>query len=67
MAQQEMEQIKELDHDFYQTHVDKFIMYYSRVDEWAPLDHYEFMTEKFPNGKNNEKIKKNHMIEIIII
>ncbi|CAO3651359.1 unnamed protein product [Cunninghamella echinulata] len=50
MARQEMEQIKELDHDFYQTHVDKFIMYYSRVDEWAPLDHYEYMTEKFPNA-----------------
>ncbi|CAO3652185.1 unnamed protein product [Cunninghamella blakesleeana] len=50
MAQQEMEQIKELDHDFYQTHVDRFIMYYSKVDEWAPLDHYEFMSEKFPKA-----------------
>ncbi|SAL99308.1 hypothetical protein [Absidia glauca] len=51
MARQEMELIKELDDDFYATHVDKFIMYYSRNDQWAPLDHYEFMTEKFPNAQ----------------
>ncbi|KAI8097458.1 uncharacterized protein BX664DRAFT_326428 [Halteromyces radiatus] len=50
MAKQEMEIIKELDEDFYSTHVDRFIMYYSRNDEWAPLDHYEYMTEKFPSG-----------------
>ncbi|ORZ10739.1 hypothetical protein BCR42DRAFT_421916 [Absidia repens] len=51
MARQEMEMIKELDDDFYATHVDKFIMYYSRNDSWAPLDHYEFMSKKFPNAQ----------------
>ncbi|KAG0174187.1 hypothetical protein DFQ29_007575 [Apophysomyces sp. BC1021] len=49
MASQEMETIKELDYDFYNAHVDKFIIYYSENDEWAPLDHYNHMKEKFPN------------------
>ncbi|CAO3585337.1 unnamed protein product [Absidia cylindrospora] len=51
MARQEMEMIKELDDDFYATHVNKFIMYFSRNDAWAPLDHYEFMSKKFPNAQ----------------
>ncbi|KAI8366822.1 uncharacterized protein BYT42DRAFT_587990 [Radiomyces spectabilis] len=50
MANNEMASIKELDHDFYTTHVDKMIVYFSKVDKWAPLDHYEYMKEKFPNA-----------------
>jgi predicted alpha/beta hydrolase family esterase len=62
MARQEMELIKELDDDFYATHVEKFIMYYSRNDQWAPLDHYEFMTEKFPNGKWEGRLAGTHIL-----
>lgn len=51
MARFEMEAVKELDHDFYTKHLDKFIMYYSANDKWAPKDHYDYMTEHFPKGK----------------
>lgn len=59
MAQHEMETVKELDHDFYNAHANKFILYYSKNDEWAPLDHYNYMRTKFPNhGKlTNCKVK----------
>ncbi|KAI9030027.1 hypothetical protein CLU79DRAFT_733745 [Phycomyces nitens] len=50
MAIQEMETIKDLDHDFYDSHVDKFIIYYSKNDKWAPEDHFDYMKEKFPKG-----------------
>ncbi|KAF7725788.1 hypothetical protein EC973_009405 [Apophysomyces ossiformis] len=49
MAAYEMEMIKELDYDFYNAHVNKFIIYYSKNDGWAPLDHYNHIKEKFPN------------------
>ncbi|CEP08271.1 hypothetical protein [Parasitella parasitica] len=51
MARFEMETVKELDHDFYTEHLDKFIMYYSANDKWAPKDHYDYMTKHFPEGK----------------
>ncbi|KAF1805076.1 hypothetical protein FB192DRAFT_1361017 [Mucor lusitanicus] len=51
MARFEMETVKELDHDFYTQHLDKFIMYYSANDKWAPKDHYDYMTKHFPEGK----------------
>jgi hypothetical protein len=50
MARFEMETVKELDHDFYTQHLDKFIMYYSANDKWAPKDHYDYMTKHFPEG-----------------
>ncbi|KAI8343733.1 hypothetical protein BC941DRAFT_343483 [Chlamydoabsidia padenii] len=50
LAREEMEMIKALDDDFYAVHVDKFIMYYSRNDKWAPLDHHDYMADNFPNG-----------------
>ncbi|ORX55105.1 alpha/beta-hydrolase [Hesseltinella vesiculosa] len=51
LAKQEMETIKALDHDFYSVHSDKFILYYSRNDQWAPPDHFDYMAEHFPNAK----------------
>lgn len=60
MAKQEMESVRDLDHDFYTTHVNKFIIYYSRNDQWAPLDHYDYMKEKFPNHGNNEEKRECH-------
>ncbi|KAI9485218.1 MAG: hypothetical protein EXX96DRAFT_544299 [Benjaminiella poitrasii] len=50
MARFEMETVKALDHDFYTKHLDKFIMYYSANDKWAPRDHYDYMMEHFPKG-----------------
>ncbi|KAI7899391.1 uncharacterized protein BX663DRAFT_489278 [Cokeromyces recurvatus] len=50
MARFEMETVKALDHDFYTKHLDKFIMYYSANDKWAPKDHYDYMMEHFPDG-----------------
>lgn len=54
MAGQEMASIKELDYDFYHTHVKKFIIYFSPEDNWAPKQHYEDMKSRFPNGKLKE-------------
>ncbi|KAI7864106.1 hypothetical protein BDF14DRAFT_1837334 [Spinellus fusiger] len=51
MAFEEMDTIKALDHDFYDAHVDKFVMYYSKNDHWAPLEHYDYMKEKFPKAQ----------------
>ncbi|KAI8982153.1 hypothetical protein BDF20DRAFT_818806 [Mycotypha africana] len=51
MAKFEMESVKELDHDFYMQHLDKFIMYYSANDKWAPKEHYDYMVKHFPKGK----------------
>lgn len=50
LARFEMETVKELDHDFYTQYLDKFIMYYSANDKWAPKDHYDYMTKHFPEG-----------------
>lgn len=50
MARFEMESVKELDHEFYTKHLDKFILYYSENDKWAPRDHYDYMFENFPKG-----------------
>ncbi|KAI8074911.1 hypothetical protein BC940DRAFT_230494 [Gongronella butleri] len=54
LAKEEMESIGALDHDFYQVHIDKFILYYSRNDQWAPKDHHDYMAEAFPNGKKQK-------------
>ncbi|ORY95012.1 hypothetical protein BCR43DRAFT_565208 [Syncephalastrum racemosum] len=51
MAQHEMESVRELDFDFYHAHVDKFVLYYSRSDQWTQ-DHYEFMKKKFPHHEH---------------
>ncbi|KAI9496891.1 hypothetical protein BDB00DRAFT_807703 [Zychaea mexicana] len=52
MAQQEMQHVGELDLDFYNAHADKFVIYYSRNDKWAPLDHYEYMKQRFPEHEH---------------
>ncbi|KAG2215264.1 hypothetical protein INT45_003614 [Circinella minor] len=52
MAQCEMEQVGELDLDFYNAHAQKFIIYYSRNDKWAPLDHYQYMKQNFPKHEH---------------
>ncbi|KAI7889701.1 uncharacterized protein EV154DRAFT_513811 [Mucor mucedo] len=50
MARCEMESIKDLDHDFYVDHLDKFVLYYSANDKWAPKDHHDYMIKHFPTG-----------------
>lgn len=52
MAGQEMASIKELDDDFYHAHVEKFIIYFSPQDSWAPKHHYDDMKSRFPNGNS---------------
>lgn len=51
MAGQEMATIQALDYDFYNAHVDKFIIYFSPGDNWAPKNHYDDMKNRFPHGK----------------
>lgn len=46
-----MDTVKDLDHEFFAKNIDKFILYYSAVDKWAPKDHYDYMVENFPKGK----------------
>lgn len=50
MAKYEMELVKGLDHEFFDAHIDKFILYYSENDKWAPKDHYDYMMHHFPKG-----------------
>jgi hypothetical protein len=50
MAKCEMDSVKDLDHEFYTKHMNKFIIYYSANDKWAPRDHYDYMIEHFPKG-----------------
>lgn len=50
MAKYEMELVKGLDHEFFDAHMDKFILYYSENDKWAPKDHYDYMMHHFPKG-----------------
>ncbi|GAA5806883.1 hypothetical protein MFLAVUS_000231 [Mucor flavus] len=50
LARFEMETVKDLDHEFYSKHLDKFILYYSSNDQWAPKDHYDYMKKHFPKG-----------------
>ncbi|KAI8140156.1 hypothetical protein BJV82DRAFT_562960 [Fennellomyces sp. T-0311] len=52
MAKHEMETVRELDDDFYNAHADKFIIYYSRNDKWAPPDHYDYMKKVFPEHEH---------------
>ncbi|CAG8562277.1 16601_t:CDS:2, partial [Acaulospora colombiana] len=51
MANTEMETVKELDEDFYRQHLEKFIFYFTVGDNWAPLNHYDDMLRRFPEGK----------------
>ncbi|RIA98579.1 hypothetical protein C1645_731627 [Glomus cerebriforme] len=51
MAGNEMETVCELDEELYREHLDKFIFYFSKYDKWAPLEHYEDMKRRFPEGK----------------
>jgi hypothetical protein len=57
MARYEMETVKELDLDFYTKNIDMFILYYSAVDRWAPKDHYDYMMENFPEGRDTIKMR----------
>ncbi|POG64465.1 hypothetical protein GLOIN_2v1463016 [Rhizophagus irregularis DAOM 181602=DAOM 197198] len=51
MASSEMETVCELDEEFYRENLGKFIFYFSEGDKWAPLEHYEDMKKRFPEGK----------------
>ncbi|CDH56476.1 hypothetical protein RO3G_13677 [Lichtheimia corymbifera JMRC:FSU:9682] len=52
MAHQEMRLVKQLDHHFYSAHMDKFVLYYSPTDGWAPLEHYRTLKAAYPNHKH---------------
>ncbi|KAI9313774.1 hypothetical protein BX666DRAFT_1863936 [Dichotomocladium elegans] len=55
LAREEMAHVKELDHDFYKAHLDKFIIYYSETDSWAPVEQYHYMKQSYPDhGKEKE-------------
>ena len=51
MAYTEMEDIGDLDLDFYRRHYDKMTFYYGQDDDWAPMEHYERMKARFLNGR----------------
>jgi predicted alpha/beta hydrolase family esterase len=44
----EFEQIQELDHDVIDEHQDRWVMYFSQRDGWAPMDHYHLIKDNFP-------------------
>ncbi|KAJ3298734.1 hypothetical protein HK104_010372 [Borealophlyctis nickersoniae] len=51
LASWEMAQVKELDTQTLEQHVDKIIFYYGQADGWCPMGHYEDMVRRFPNGE----------------
>jgi hypothetical protein len=51
MANTEMENINELEEELFEEHLNKFIFYFGDGDNWAPLEHYRDMVERFPNAK----------------
>lgn len=67
MAKHEMETVKELDDDFYHAHADKFIIYYSRNDKWAPPDHYDYMKKIFPEHGKLEKVASINNILMVFL
>ncbi|CAG8595359.1 4222_t:CDS:2 [Ambispora gerdemannii] len=50
MAETEMQEVQELDEQFYREHLPKYVFYFGQEDKWAPLDHYRNLMERFPEG-----------------
>lgn len=48
MAKTEMETILELDKDWVRQESERLVLYYSRIDDWAPASHFEHVTSAVP-------------------
>ncbi|XP_043505483.1 lipid droplet-associated hydrolase [Polistes fuscatus] len=53
LADEEMKQVKELDHDIISQHIGKLWFYYSEKDQWTPISYYRNMKAKYPNIEAN--------------
>ncbi|CAG8460942.1 5138_t:CDS:2 [Paraglomus brasilianum] len=51
MAMTEMQEVQELDEELIKENLEKFVFYFGERDDWAPVEHYEILCKKFPNGK----------------
>ncbi|KAK9508829.1 hypothetical protein O3M35_006290 [Rhynocoris fuscipes] len=47
-AQDEMDNVKALDHEIYENYYDKIQVYFGVSDRWAPLYQYEDLKKKYP-------------------
>ncbi|RKP05738.1 hypothetical protein THASP1DRAFT_19419 [Thamnocephalis sphaerospora] len=50
MSRHEMAEIKELQADLIEKHLDKLIFYYGVGDGWSPVEHYKDLISRFPQG-----------------
>ncbi|CAG8590386.1 5258_t:CDS:2 [Ambispora leptoticha] len=50
MAETEMQEVQELDEQFYREHLPKYVFYFGKSDMWVPLDHYRDLLKRFPEG-----------------
>ncbi|KAI4504481.1 hypothetical protein M0802_000031 [Mischocyttarus mexicanus] len=53
LADEEMKQVKELDHNIISQHTGKLWLYYSEKDNWTPISYYRNMKAKHPNVEVN--------------
>ncbi|XP_015176315.1 PREDICTED: lipid droplet-associated hydrolase [Polistes dominula] len=53
LADEEMKQVKELDHNIVSQHIGKLWLYYSEKDQWTPISYYRNMKAKYPNIEAN--------------
>ncbi|XP_014598233.1 PREDICTED: lipid droplet-associated hydrolase [Polistes canadensis] len=53
LADEELKQVKELDHDIISQHIGKLWFYYSEKDQWTLISYYRNMKAKYPNIEAN--------------
>lgn len=53
LTEEELKEVKELDHNIIDQHAHKLWLYYSIKDQWTPIKFYENMKAKHPNVETN--------------
>ena len=51
MAHEEMQTVTSVDYNLLDKHMSKLMFYYGGDDHWCPVQYYEDMISKYPNGK----------------
>ncbi|KAG9307645.1 hypothetical protein G9A89_023210 [Geosiphon pyriformis] len=51
MAETEMMEVLDLDQEFYQANLEKYVFYFGKNDGWVPVEHYEDLVRRFPESK----------------
>ena len=51
MANSEIQEVKELDEEWYRENIEKMIFYYGPTDAWAPFSYYLKMKSRFSDAQ----------------